>query len=89
MLSKLVGVTTVALIASLALAQQQTDPTRPPPCEKQPFCDRFRQFVDNADLRAHSDTFYSIDRASVVVDKPKGQIQATLTLASHTDGIAA
>ena len=39
-----------------------------PPCEDQPFCDRFRQFVDHPDLRAQSDVFYSLDADSVVVN---------------------
>ena len=45
----------------------QTDPR--PPCEEQPFCDRFRQFMDNPELRANSDVYYSMDTDSFTVNK--------------------
>ena len=60
-----------------------------PTCEEQPFCDRFRQFKDNSELRANSDVYYSMDKDSFTVNETDGVIEATLNLASLTDGSVA
>lgn len=60
-----------------------------PTCEQQPFCDRFRQFMDNPELRANSDVYYSMDKDSFTISEKEGLINATLNLASPSDGTVA
>ena len=78
--------------ASLAQAQQMVaDPTYAcdgtrPPCEQQPFCDRFRQWLDYPDLRASSDVYYSVDKTTLDIQEKQGVISAKLNLASQSDG---
>ena len=60
-----------------------------PTCEEQPFCDRFRQFMDHPELRIESNTYYSIPVDTVKIDATNGKITAELNLASQTDGAAA
>lgn len=60
-----------------------------PGCEEQPFCDRFRQFMDHPELKAATDVFYSINADSVKVEGRSGTINAELTLASASDGSVA
>jgi len=45
--------------------------------------------MDHPDLRSQSDVYYSISSDSVSVDTSNGEITATLTLASPTDGTVA
>mmetsp|Transcript_6459 Transcript_6459/g.8669 ORF Transcript_6459/g.8669 Transcript_6459/m.8669 type:complete len:151 (+) Transcript_6459:3-455(+) len=98
MFSKIIGSLTAANLALESLAQQdfvKSDAPgmndAQPGCDDQPFCDRYHQFVLNADLRAKSASYYTIDSSSVDIATAgdKGQITATLTLASQTDGKAA
>ena len=43
-----------------------------PTCEEQPFCDRFRQFMDHPELRMKSNAYYSIPYDTVKVDATNG-----------------
>ena len=61
------------------------DGTRPP-CEQQPFCDRFRQWLDHPDLRAQSDVYYTVDKSTLDIQEKQGIISAKLNLASQSDG---
>ena len=60
-----------------------------PTCEEQPFCDRFRQFMDHSEMRIKSSAYYSIPYDTVKVDATNGNLTAKLNLASQSDGAAA
>ena len=57
-----------------------------PTCAEQPFCDRFRQFMDHSEMRLASDVYYSVNADSVTFEEAKGTISAELNLASSSDG---
>ena len=70
MLSKVIGTLSAAQLGKEVMGQQVIEDllearNGQPGCEEQPFCDRFRQFMDSPDLRANSDVFYAIDANSV------------------------
>lgn len=94
MLTKFIGTLSAAHFGTNVWAEQILESLpvvndAQPTCEEQPFCDRFRQFMDHPDLIATSDVYYSVDEQSVAGDLTKGQITATLNLASSTDGTVA
>ena len=60
-----------------------------PPCEEQPFCDRFRQFMDHSDLRNDFNHFYAMDADTVNVDEMEGTIVGLMNYVSVSDGIIA
>ena len=91
MLTKFIGTLSAAQFGQNAWAQQiladlPVSNDAQPTCEEQPFCDRFRQFMDHADLRTDSDVYYSVDQTSVTGDYKSGKVTATLNLASKSDG---
>jgi len=45
--------------------------------------------MDNTDLRAQSDVYYSVDESSLDIQEANGVINAKLNLASQTDGTIA
>ena len=59
-----------------------------PGCEEQPFCDRFRSFMDHPELQKQSDVYYYIEESSVKVDYG-GIITGELNLGSKSDGSVA
>ena len=81
MLSKVIGTLSAAQLGKEVMSQQVIDDllaarNGQPGCEEQPFCDRFRQFMDNPDLKANSDVYYSIGADSVQVTANEGEIKA-------------
>lgn len=74
--------------AQQVLEESQTNDAQPT-CEEQPFCDRFRQFMDNPALRSNTDVYYSMDKESFTIKETEGVIEATLNLASPSDGTIA
>ena len=45
--------------------------------------------MEHHELRANTDTYYSIAKSDVTIDEPNGKITATLSLASPSDGTTA
>lgn len=91
MLTKFLGTLSAMHFGQSAWAEQILENIAPandaqPNCEEQPFCDRFRNFMDHADLRNASDVYYGISADSVNFDVTKGEITAELNLASSSDG---
>ena len=88
MLTKFIGTLSAAHFGTNVWAQQilldfPVENDAQPTCEEQPFCDRFRSFMDYPTAeRLDSDVFYSVDESSVAGDHAKGEITATLNLAS-------
>ena len=60
-----------------------------PNCMQQPFCDRFRSFMDHPELRAESDVYYSMDPASTMTHMSEGIFTGQLSLNSASDGTIA
>ncbi len=95
MLNRIITSLAACQVARFALAQQQIIDELiqanddQPTCEQQPFCDRYRSLMDSPDLIAKSDVYYSMDADSVKVDLEKNHIEATLNLASSSDGTIA
>ena len=94
MLTKFIGTLSAAHFGSNVWAQQiladmPVTNDAQPTCEEQPFCDRFRQFMDYPELRIDDDVFYSVDKTSVAGDHANGIVTATLNLASSSDGTVA
>ncbi len=95
MLNRIITSLAACQVARFALAQQQIIDELiqanddQPTCEQQPFCDRYRSLMDSPDLIAKSDVYYSMDADSVKVDYKKNHIEATLNLASSSDGTIA
>ena len=94
MLTKFLGTLSAFNFGLNAWAQMEMDITSlandsQPGCEEQPFCDRFRSYMDHPDLIADSDVYYSINADSVTYEQAKGTINAQLTLASESDGSVA
>ena len=94
MLTKFIGTLSAASFGNNAWAEQILESLpvvndAQPTCEEQPFCDRFRQFMDHPDLRADSDVFYSVNYESINVDTKAGEVTAELNLASTSDGSVA
>ena len=95
MLNRIITSLAACQVAQFALAQQQIIDEivkandDQPTCEQQPFCDRYRSLMDSPDLIAKSDVYYSMDADSVKCNFRENQIEATLNLASSSDGTVA
>ena len=95
MLNRIITSLAACQVAQFALAQQQIIDELvkanddQPTCEQQPFCDRYRSLMDSPDLIAKSDVYYSMDADSVKCNFRENQIEATLNLASSSDGTVA
>ena len=92
MLTKFLGTLSAMHFGKNAWAEQILDnisvaSEAQPPCEGLGFCDRFRQFMDNAELRNAASTYYSITESSVdITNASNGEIKAELNLSSSSDG---